>query len=182
MKLSLLAIREPAEEPLPVSKLIRKMSSRLNSLIILDRRKMGEDFEGTPTELKPLFNWLPADAIPVSTPVVIDPKTIEPESFYETTWGKDAVVTVLWDADEAAPYDQLHRCAGLFHCPSALRSQLTNASDNAVKDLMLEIDLIVVESETSDELNIYSIEDPKERLDNASWRPLNKGTDQKEEH
>ena len=63
-----------------------------------------------------------------------------------------------------------------------MRSQLTTASDNTVEDLMLEIDFVVLESETTDGLMCFSLEDPKERLNNANWHPLNKGTDQKEEN
>ena len=67
----------PAEKMRSVNKLICSLSNQLNSLIVLDRQKMGEDFDAVPAESKPLFNWLPADAITTSTPMVIDPKTVE---------------------------------------------------------------------------------------------------------
>ena len=157
--------------------LLKSLRKDLGCIFVLDGRKIESDFYNRLDKSERLFSWLPVEAVQGPTPILCDPDSVNIDEFFEQAWGKDALVCVCWPRDEPPPLSQIRRCAGFFHCPSMLQAQLINTAEMAAEDMMLETELIMVESENPDDVLIFSMENQVKRFEGMGRLASNEKTE-----
>lgn len=142
---------------MPPARLTKMLGKTYQTTLILSLHKL----DRPPRSLvspEYLFNWLPDELREENSPILLsDQEQFGDFGIVLEAWGKDTLIAVFSEKDHPLPIDQLRRCAGVYTRPSFLRAQLGDTVAELANDFLLEVEAVLVETESTQDWALYSL-------------------------
>jgi hypothetical protein len=142
---------------MPPARLAKLLHKNYRTTLILDPAKLPPPPSPQLSSDEYLLDWLPENVRRANSPILLcEEQQLGDLSVVHRAWGKDTLVAVYSEKEEALPLPQLRRCAGVFARPSILRPLLSETAAEPAHDFLLEIEAVLVEDESPDAWVLYS--------------------------
>lgn len=133
--------------------LLEMLARQTPAYLLVDFHRLGEPYPAELGEPAYLFDWLPAEARPVASPIFLPYANYDGAfELIEKTWGEDLVVTVFSNVEETELRAELRKrvradansVLGLCW-PSVMACILSHLTASSVDELIAGIDAVLLE-------------------------------------
>ena len=162
---------------MPPARLAKMLHKTYRTTLILDPAKLPPPPSPQLSSDEHLLDWLPEDVRRANSPILLfEDQQLGDLGVVHRAWGKDTLVAVFSEKEEALPLQQLRRCAGVFARPSILRPLLGETAAEPADDFLLDVEAVLVEDESSEAWLLYSTCDLEPLLQQFGLRKAEQDT------